>query len=54
MKRERVEAWVVWSLAVVVPGGLVLLALWWSFRAAKRRALVAVPSERISRLPQVL
>jgi hypothetical protein len=48
---ERVMGWVVWGLAVVVPGGLVLAALWFSFRAAKRRALLSAPKERVSQLP---
>ena len=51
MNTERVMGWVVWGLAVVVPGGLVLAALWFSFKAAKRRALLASPSERVSQLP---
>ena len=41
MSRKRVESWVMWGLAVVVPGGLVLLALWLSVRAARRQAMLA-------------
>jgi hypothetical protein len=29
-----------WTLAVIVPGGLVLLAVWLSVRAARRQALL--------------
>jgi len=48
---ERVAGWVVWSLAVVVPGGLILAALWFSFRAAKRRSALT-SSERVSHASQ--
>lgn len=52
MNTERVTGWVVWGLAVVLPGGLVLAALWFSFRAAKRRALPAADAARVSHVPQ--
>jgi hypothetical protein len=49
------ETWVMWSLAVVVPGGLVILAVWLSVRAARRQALLgAAVRPRISRTPGVL
>jgi hypothetical protein len=43
-----------WSLAVVVPGGLVILAVWLSVRAARRQALLGSATPRISRTPSVL
>lgn len=43
-----------WSLAVVVPGGLVILAVWLSVRAARRQALLgSAASPRISRTPSI-
>lgn len=41
MNTERLLGWVMWTLAVVVPGGLVMAALWYSFKAAKQRSLLA-------------
>ena len=45
--RERLETWTVWTLAVILPGGLAILALWLSTRAARKRALLA-GADRIS------
>jgi hypothetical protein len=43
-----------WSLAVVVPGGLVILAIWLSVRAARRQALIGnSAAPRISRTPSI-
>jgi hypothetical protein len=35
-------------LAVIIPGGLAILALWLSFRAAKRRQALRANAERMS------
>jgi hypothetical protein len=44
-----------WSLAVFVPGGLVILAIWLSVRAARRQDLLASASaSRINQAPGVL
>lgn len=48
VSRQRIETWVVWSLAVVLPGGLAILALWLSFRSAKRRAALRASAQRLS------
>ena len=48
MNRQRIETWVAWTLAVILPGGLALLALWLSFKAAKRRAALRTSAVRIS------
>lgn len=43
-----------WSLAVVVPGGLVILAIWLSVRAARRQTLLGNPATpRISHTPSI-
>ena len=47
VSRQRIETWIAWGLAVVIPGGLALLALWFSFRAAKRRAALR-SAQRVS------
>jgi hypothetical protein len=40
----------VWTLALLLPGGFALLALYLSFRAAKAKQVLAVRADRPSRL----
>lgn len=54
MTRERLETWTVWTLAVILPGGLAILALWLSVRAAKKRSLMAGTADRTSLVPHAL
>jgi hypothetical protein len=50
VNRQRIETWVAWTLAVILPGGLALLALWLSVKAAKRRAALRTSAVRISQV----
>lgn len=44
-----------WSLAVFVPGGLVILGIWLWVRSGRRQALLAAGAgPRISRTPSVV
>jgi hypothetical protein len=48
---RRITTIVLWALAIVIPGGFALLALWLSFRAAREKALQARPAPRVSVMP---
>ena len=61
MFNDRFARIVFWALAVIVPGGLVLLGLWAAARAAKARfaraphgAVPPAPSERLPSVPAAL
>lgn len=38
MNQKRASTLLMWTLAIIVPGGLALVALWLSMRAAQRAA----------------
>lgn len=59
MFNERFARIVLWALAVVVPGGLVMLALWAGVQAIKARYLARdvlpdLPAAAPERLPKAL